>query len=102
MPETLIDRILYLDGRPIVSNLNQIIIGPDVEAMHKSDYNLEVGAVKGYNESIKKARELGDNGTAKILRAILADKEDHIDEIEAQFDQIKQTGVENYLAQQIG
>jgi len=99
--ETLIDRILYLDGRPIVSNLNQIIIGPDVEAMHKSDYNLEIGAVEGYNESIKKARELGDNGTARLLRSILADEEGHIDELEAQFDQIKQTGIENYLAEQI-
>jgi len=99
--ETLIDRILYLDGRPIVSNLNQIIIGPDVEAMHKSDYNLEIGAVEGYNQSIKKARELGDNGTARLLRSILADEEGHIDELEAQFDQIKQTGIENYLAEQI-
>jgi len=99
--ETLIDRILYLDGRPIVINLNQIIIGPDVEAMHKSDYNLEIGAVEGYNQSIKKARELGDNGTARLLRSILADEEGHIDELEAQFDQIKQTGIENYLAEQI-
>lgn len=99
--EALIDRILYLDGRPIVSNLNQIIIGSDVEAMHKSDYNLEIGAVEGYNESIKKARELGDNGTARLLRSILADEEDHVDQLEAQFDQIKQTGIENYLAAQV-
>lgn len=99
--ETLIERILYLDGRPIVSNLNQIIIGPDVEAMHKSDYNLEVGAVEGYNQSIKKARELGDNGTARMLRSILVDEEAHIDQLEAQFDQIKQTGIENYLAAQV-
>ena len=32
---------------------------------------------------------------------ILKEEEDHIDWIEAQLDQIKQMGVENYLEQQI-
>jgi len=61
----------------------------------------EVTAVKGYNESVRVARDLGDDGTSKILESILRDEEDHIDWIEAQFDQIKQTGIENYLAKQI-
>lgn len=99
--ETLIDRILYLEGRPIVGTLNQINIGGKVEEMHTSDLNLEVTAVKGYNESIRVARELEDDGTSKILESILRDEEDHIDWIEAQLDQIKQTGIENYLAEQI-
>jgi len=99
--ETLIERILYLDGQPIVSNLNQIKIGSKVEDMHRSDLNLEIGAITGYNESIKVAREVGDDGTAKILESILRDEEGHVDELEAQFNQIEQTGVENYLAEQI-
>jgi bacterioferritin len=36
-----------------------------------------------------------------LLESILKEEEDHIDWIEAQFDQIKQMGVENYLAEQI-
>ena len=47
------------------------------------------------------AGELGDDGTRKILEAILHDEEEHVDWIEAQNDQIKQTGIENYLAEQI-
>jgi bacterioferritin len=99
--ETLIDRILYLDGRPIVSTLNKISIGPEVKEMHENDLDAEIAAVKGYNESIKIARDVGDDGTAEILKSILRDEEDHVDWLEAQFDQIKQTGIENYLAAQM-
>lgn len=99
--ETLIQRILYLEGIPVVSNLNEIKIGSTVPKMHDSDLHLEVGAVVGYNDAIKVAREVNDDGTAEILKSILKDEEDHIDWIEAQQDEIEQIGVENYLAQQI-
>jgi len=47
------------------------------------------------------AAELGDNNTKVLLESILKDEEDHIDWIEAQQDQIKQMGIENYLEGQI-
>jgi bacterioferritin len=37
-----------------------------------------------------------------LLEGILHDEEDHIDWLEAQRDQIKQMGLANYLAQQVG
>ncbi len=99
--EKLIARILFLDGRPIVSNLNQIFIGNEVPKIHENDHGAELGAVESYNESIRLAAELGDNNTRVLLESILKDEEDHIDWIEAQLDEIKQIGVQNYLAQQI-
>jgi bacterioferritin len=99
--EMLIARILFLDGRPIVSNLNQIFIGVEVPKMHENDQGAELGAIKFYNESIRLATELGDHNTKVILESILKDEEDHIDWIEAQVDEIKQVGIQNYLAQQI-
>jgi len=39
--------------------------------------------------------------SAKLLVAILKDEEGHIDSIGAKLNQIKQLGVENYLAEQI-
>jgi bacterioferritin len=99
--EKLIARILFLDGRPIVSNLNQISIGPEVANMHENDREAEDGAIKAYNDSIRLAAELGDNATRALLESILKDEEDHIDWLEAQLDQIKQMGIQNYLAQQI-
>jgi bacterioferritin len=99
--EKLIARILFLDGRPIVSNLNQIFIGAEVPKMHENDHGAELGAVHSYNESIHLAAELGDNNTRVLLESILKEEEDHVDWIEAQLDEIKQIGVQNYLAQQI-
>jgi bacterioferritin len=77
--EKLIERILYLEGRPIVSKLGPITIGKKVEEMHKNDWNAEVDAIKNYNETIRLAAEIGDNGTKTMLEAILHEEEDHID-----------------------
>ncbi|MGB8873526.1 MAG: DUF892 family protein, partial [Desulfobaccales bacterium] len=83
------------------SNLNEVYIGDQVPKMHANDRGAEEMAIKGYNETIRLAVEVGDNGTKELLEAILKEEEDHIDWIEAQLDQIKQVGVENYLEQQI-
>jgi bacterioferritin len=99
--ERLIERILFLDGRPEVSTLNQIHIGGDVPAMHAHDLESEYVAVKGYNESIRIVGELNDDGSRKVFEAILQEEEDHVDWLEAQLGQIEQTGRENYLAEQI-
>ncbi len=79
-----------------------IVIGPDVEKMHTNDWKAEETAIKGYNESIEVAREVGDNGTREIVESILREEEDHIDWIEAQQSQIEQMGVQNYLVEQTG
>ncbi len=100
--EKLIGRIIFLEGMPIVSNLNKITIGPDVQTQLKNDWNAEAGAVKAYNAAIRQAVEVGDNGTRELLESILKDEEDHIDWLEAQLDQIAQMGIQNYLVEQVG
>jgi bacterioferritin len=100
--EKLIERILFLDGRPTVSNLNKIHIGASVPEMHTNDLASEVDAHRAYNESIRVCAELKDDGTKELLESILADEEDHVDWLEAQLAQIEQAGRENYLAEQIG
>jgi bacterioferritin len=99
--EKHIGRILFLEGTPIVSDLGKMHIGDTVEAHHKNDWDAENGAIKAYNEAIKLSVEVGDNGTREMLEAILKDEEDHIDWIEAQLDQIKQMGIQAYLAEQL-
>jgi bacterioferritin len=99
--EKLIARILFLEGRPIVSNLAAIHIGADVETQHKNDLAGELGAVAAYNADIAFAVETGDNGTREMIESILKDEEMHVDWIEAQLDQINQVGIQNYLAQQL-
>jgi len=100
--EKLIGRIIFLEGTPIVSKLNPMHIGADVEAQLNSDKAAEYGAVKGYNEGVKLAVELGDNGTRAIFESILGDEEEHVDWIEAQLDEIAQMGLQTYLGEQVG
>jgi len=100
--EKLIARIIFLEGKPVVSRLNDIRIGPEVEAQLRNDRASELDAIKHYNESIRLAADLGDNGTKDLLEEILAQEEDHIDELEAQLDQIKQMGIADFLVPQVG
>lgn len=99
--EKLIARILYLEGRPVVSKLNDVHVGETVKKQLEYDYSAEQSAVKAYNDGIRLAVEVGDNGTRSLLEGILGDEEDHIDWLEAQLEQIQQLGESNYLAQQI-
>ncbi len=100
--ERLIARVLFLEGTPIVSKLNKINIGAEVETQHANDLKSEQGAIQAYNESINLAVQVGDNGTRELLEHILKDEEAHIDWIEAQLDQITQMGLQNYLVEQVG
>ncbi|PWH20686.1 MAG: bacterioferritin [Ardenticatenia bacterium] len=99
--EKLIARILFLEGRPIVSNLKKINIGADVPAMHKHDLESEYEAVKSYTDGIKLTMEMGDVGSHELLESILLDEEGHVDWLEAQLDQINQMGLQVYLSEQI-
>jgi bacterioferritin len=100
--EMLIERILFLEGQPVVSNLNPIHIGQDVEKQHRNDQQAEYDAIRDYNEGVRLAVEVGDNGTRELLENILTDEEEHVDWLEAQLDQIEQIGLQHYLVEQIG
>ena len=100
--EKLIARILFLEGSPIVSELNKINIGAAVDVQLKNDREAESGAIKAYNDGIRLCLELADNGSRELIDANLKDEEAHIDWLEAQLDQISQMGLQNYLLGQTG
>jgi bacterioferritin len=96
--EQHISRILFLEGMPDIMNYKKISVGNDVKAMIENDTALELEAVKAYNTVIALAGEQGDESTADYLVAILTEEEGHVDWGEKQLIQIKQMGIENYLA----
>jgi len=98
--ESLIKRIIFLEGTPVVSKLNPIKIGKTVADMVAYDLDAEDGAVKAYNSAITLAHEVADQATVDLLISILKDEEAHVDWNEVQRDQIGQMGVQNYLANQ--
>ncbi len=98
--EWLIERIVFFDGSPTVSNLNAIKIGKDVSEIISNDYAHELDVVRTYNDGINLAREVNDQGTVDLLTRILKMEEGHVDWAEIQLAQISQMGMENYLVTQ--
>ena len=100
--ETLIGRILFLEGSPTVSKYNKMMIGADVPKQLAGDRGLEMGAIKSYNEAIVLAGEVKDFATRQILEKILGDEDKHIDQIEELQDQIQQMTLPIFLSHQVG
>ncbi len=100
--EKLIERILYLDGTPNMSDYFKINVGNSVEQQFKNDLQVEYDAVKRLNEGIHLCSAQNDGGSRELLVHILMDEEHHVDWLEAQLTLIEQMGLHNYLAQQIG
>ena len=98
--EWLIERIIFLDGKPTVSKLNAIKIGKTVSEMIKNDGDDELEVVGDYNNAIKLAHEVDDQGTVDLLIKILKMEEGHVDWAEIQRAQIDQMGMKNYLSSQ--
>lgn len=98
--ENLIQRVLFLEGIPIVSELNKINIGAVVEDQFRKDLAAEEHCVKMYNEGIRLSTELSDGGTKELLERIIIEEEKHVDWLEAQLSQIEQMGIQNYLSGQ--
>ena len=99
--EALMERILYLDGTPTMSELFPLRIGQTVKEQLENDLQLEYEAVPRLNRGIKLCVEVDDNGTRELLRKILSDEEHHVDFLEAQLNVIREVGIENYLAQHL-
>ena len=100
--EWLIRRILFLEGKPGMSKLNQIRIGKDVPEIVGKDEEAEAGAVKAYNDAITLAGEVGDGSTADLLTTIVKMEEEHLDWGKKQRIQIAQMGLQTYLSLQTG
>ena len=99
--EWLIQRIIFLEGAPVVSKLNPIRIGKDVPGIIGTDQEDEQGAIASYNAAIRLGHEVDDQATVDLLTKILTMEEGHEDWAEAQRDQIQQMGLANYLANQV-
>jgi bacterioferritin len=99
--EIVIERILFLDGTPMMTSPMTINVGQNVREQLESDYKLELSAITMYNKAIEVARQAGDNSTREIFERILKEEENHLDWIEGQLHQIKELGYERYLARQI-
>ena len=84
-----------------LKHLGQIIydesIGESAVECLGADLELELGGRKTLIDGIAQAEAASDFISRQILTEILADTEEHIDFLEAQFKLIEQLGEQNYL-----
>jgi len=99
--QTIMDRILYLEGIPNVQKLNPVRVGEDPVEQHRNDLAVETEAIVRLNKAIKLCVEKGDNGTRDMLESILRDEEESADWLEGQLHIIEEIGKAAYLAEQI-
>ena len=99
--DSIIDRIIYLDGVPNMQRLSPMRVGEDAAEQHKNDLAVETEAIERLNRGIELCVARSDNGTRELLESILKDEEEGADHLEAQLHIIKEIGVEAYLAEQI-
>jgi len=98
----LIQRILFLEGKPNLAKRDALKIGKDVKAMLESDLAVEYHVVKELKEAIKACEKAQDYVTREMLLTQLDDTEmDHAYWLEKQLNLIKLVGVENYQQSQM-
>jgi len=95
------NRILFVEGMPNMTDIGPIKIGKNVKSQFENDLDLELDAVKHLNLAIRNAVEVGDNASRALFEEILAEEEEHVDYLEGQLHAIAEMGLENYLAQQL-
>jgi bacterioferritin len=95
--DTLIQRILFLDGLPNVQRMNQVAIGETVEEVLKADLQLEEKALGDLRDGIAYCESVRDFVSRDLLLHILESEEEHVDFLDRQFDLVKQIGIERYI-----
>jgi bacterioferritin len=99
--EALIERVLFLEGVPNLQRLGNITTGETVPEQFSLDLQLEMTALDLLKRAIAKSLEVADSGSRELFEHILVNEEQHIDWLETQQEAIAQTGLENYLAEQL-
>ncbi len=96
--ETLIERILYLEGTPNMQRLFPVAVGETAIEQFRANYEMELAAVQRYQRAITICAEAGDPGTRVLMERFLVDEEQHVDEAEAELENLEQLGEQLWLA----
>ena len=95
--DTIIQRILQIEGHPNLQDLAGLRIGETVKEMHEVDLKTEYEAKALYTEAAALCEEKKDYVTRELSTKILADEEEHIDWLETRLSLIERVGEQNYL-----
>jgi len=99
--EKLIERILFLQGQPNMSNSLKIHVGDTPKKQLHNDLRLEMEIIQRLKQGVSQAREARDDRSRRLFMGYVSEAESYVDWLEAQIDQIIALGEEKYLSQNI-
>ena len=100
--DSLIERILFLEGLPNMQDIGQLRIGEHTREMLECDLALEMEALPDLREAVEYCESCKDFVSRDLFDSILVAEEDHVDWLETQLDLIDRVGIENYQQSQMG
>jgi len=94
----LINRVLFLEGTPIVGPRDKFELKTDVKSMMEQSLEAEYVVANDLKKVIKLCEAESDYVSREMLQVLLSDTEnDHIFWLETQLKLINSIGLENYL-----
>ena len=100
--DALIERMLFLEGRPNMQDIGKLRIGEHTKEMLECDLELEMEAIPDLREAIEYCESCKDFVSRDLFDSILGSEEEHVDWLETQIDLIARVGIDNYQQSQIG
>jgi bacterioferritin len=95
--DSLIERILFLEGLPNLQSLGKLYIGENTKEMLECDLKLEHVAHVDLKAAVEYCESVGDFVSRELFVSIMEAEEEHIDWLETQLGLIEKLGLENYL-----
>lgn len=99
--DTLIERILFLEGLPNLQQLLPLMIGEHTEEMITCDMKFQIEQVKQIKDTIALCEQHKDFVSREILNEILEYEEGFVDWLEIQQYQMTNVGMQNYLQSKV-
>lgn len=99
--DSIIKRILFLEGLPNLQKLGKLKIGQNIKEILECDIEVEAEAIPALKDCIALAEKEQDYVSRDLFRAILDSEEHHIDWLETQLSLVTKLGEQNYLQSQI-
>lgn len=95
--DTLVERVLFLEGLPNLQDLGKLQIGQTVPEILAADLALESSLRAGLLAATAHCEQNSDFVSRELLSRIQKASEERIDFLEAQHDLLKGMGLQNYL-----
>ena len=99
--DSLINRILFLEGLPNLQDLGKLLIGEDVKEILKNDTSLLKEHIERLLDAVAQCESDNDYVSRDHLEVILHNHEEQLDWLETQLSLIDEVGLENYLQSQM-